>query len=175
MRIPNRPLAALALASAVVFLSTLPAPSCAVAGEIVAFASDAVQGTIVVRTSERRLYLVLSQGRAVRYVVGVGRAGRQWSGTSFIDGKYIRPNWSPPSAIRRAQPNLPEVILSGSAANPMGVAAMTLSGGQYAIHGTNRPDSIGGFVSYGCIRMYNQDVADLFDRVRVGTPVVVMR
>ena len=93
----------------------------------------------------------------------------------FIDGKFVRPNWAPPASIRRERPGLPDVILSGSPANPMGVAAMTLSGGEYAIHGTNAPNSIGGFVSHGCIRMYNQDIADLYDRVRVGTPVIVMR
>jgi lipoprotein-anchoring transpeptidase ErfK/SrfK len=117
---------------------------------------------------------VLGNGRALRYVVGVGRAGRQWAGSSFIDGKYIRPNWTPPDLIKRERPSVPEVIASGSPANPMGAAAMTLSGGQYAIHGTNAPNSIGGFVSHGCIRMFNRDILDLYGRVRLGTPVVVM-
>ena len=141
--------------------------------EVVAFRDEAVPGSIVIRTGERRLYLVLDQGTALRYVVGVGRAGRQWSGASVIDGKYRNPNWEPPAAVRRDQPGLPVVILAGSPANPMGVAAMTLSGGDYAIHGTNAPESIGGFVSYGCIRMFNADIADLFDRVGLGTPVKV--
>jgi lipoprotein-anchoring transpeptidase ErfK/SrfK len=109
------------------------------------------------------------------YPVGVGRAGRQWAGSSIIDGKYVRPDWSPPPDIKRERPNLPNVIRGGSPSNPMGVAAMTLSGGDYAIHGTNQPDSIGGFVSYGCIRMYNQDIVDLYERVSVGTPVIVTR
>ena len=145
------------------------------AREVVAF-SGAPSGTIIVKTGERRLYLVLDNGRALAYPVGVGRAGRQWAGRAFIDGKYVRPDWAPPADIKREHPNLPDVIPGGSPRNPMGVAAMTLSGGgQYAIHGTNSPDSIGGYVSYGCIRMYNQDIADLYERVGVGTPVVVTR
>jgi lipoprotein-anchoring transpeptidase ErfK/SrfK len=88
---------------------------------------------------------------------------------------HIRPNWSPPTAVRHDKPSLPDVIPGGSPANPMGVAALTLSGGQYAIHGTNAPKSIGGFVSYGCIRMFNSDITDLYARVVVGTPVVVTR
>jgi lipoprotein-anchoring transpeptidase ErfK/SrfK len=130
-------------------------------------------GTIVVKTGERRLYFVLGEGRAVRYPVGVGRTGRQWAGSSFIDGKYVKPAWAPPAAVRHDKPWLPSVIPGDSSRNPMGAAAMTLHGGDYAIHGTNQPSSIGGFVSYGCIRMYNQDIIDLYDRVGVGTPVVV--
>jgi lipoprotein-anchoring transpeptidase ErfK/SrfK len=147
----------------------------AAAGTVVAYGSGVPPGTIIVRTKERRLYFVLGTGKAVRYPIGVGRAGRQWAGTSFIQGKLIRPNWAPPPAIKHDRPNLPDVIPGGSPANPMGVAAMTLAGGDYAIHGTNKPSSIGGFVSYGCIRMYNADIMDLYDRVHVGTPVVVTR
>ncbi len=116
-----------------------------------------------------------SDGRAIRYKVGVGRKGKTWAGESFIDGKYVRPSWAPPEEIRREKPELPSVIPAGSPSNPMGAAAMTLSGGEYAIHGTNAPGSIGGFVSYGCIRMYNEDIVDLFDRVQVGTRVIVTR
>ena len=143
------------------------------AREVVAFRGDVSAGTVVVRTSERRLYYVIGDGRAVRYPVGVGRAGKQWSGRTMIAGKYIRPAWSPPAEVRRDKPNLPPLIPGGSPSNPMGAAAMTLSGDEYAIHGTNRPGSIGGFVSYGCIRMHNSDIMDLFQRVSVGTPVVV--
>ena len=132
-------------------------------------------GTVIVKTSERRLYLVVEDGRAIRYPVGVGRLGKQWAGTSYIDGKYIKPAWSPPAEIRRDKPSIPSVIPGGSPHNPMGAAAMTLAGGEYAIHGTNSPGSIGGFVSYGCIRMYNQDIMDLYGRVGVGTTVVVAR
>jgi len=142
---------------------------------IVGFRGDYSPGTIVVKTNERRLYLVVEQGRAVAYPVGVGRAGKQWAGTTRIDGKYQNPAWSPPREVKRDKPNMPDVIPGGSPRNPMGVAAMTLSGGEYAIHGTNMPGSVGGFVSYGCIRMLNADISDLYSRVSVGTPVVVTR
>jgi lipoprotein-anchoring transpeptidase ErfK/SrfK len=132
-------------------------------------------GTIVVKTSERKLYLVLENGQTVTYPVGVGKAGRTWTGTGYITGKFLKPAWSPPADVRREKPSLADVIPAGSPQNPMGAAAMTLSVDQYAIHGTNRPDSIGGFVSFGCIRMHNADVLDLYRRVQVGTPVVVLR
>jgi len=144
------------------------------ATEIVNFRGG-IPGTIVVKTAERRLYLVIAPGRAIRYPVGVGRIGKQWAGTSHINGKYIKPAWSPPKEIKHDNPRLPDVIPGGAPNNPMGVAALTLADGQYAIHGTNRPASIGGFVSYGCIRMYNKDITDLFDRVSLGTTVVVTR
>src|SRR6201991_3860255 len=143
--------------------------------DVVGFRGDYSPGTIVVKTNERRLYLVVDQGRAVRYPVGVGRAGKQWAGTTRIDGKYTNPAWSPPREVKHDKPNMPDVIPGGSPRNPMGVAAMTLSGGEYAIHGTNAPGSVGGFVSYGCIRMLNADISDLFNRVSVGTRVVVTR
>src|ERR1700738_3480835 len=141
--------------------------------DMVGFRGDYSPGTIVVKTNERRLYLILDDGHAVRYPVGVGKAGKQWAGTTSIDGKYRNPAWSAPSEIRRDNPSMPDVIPGGSPHNPMGVAAMALAGGEYAIHGTNAPRSIGGFVSYGCVRMYNEDITDLFQRVSVGTPVVV--
>ncbi len=144
-------------------------------GEVVPFRGEASAGTIVVRTSERRLYLVLGEGRALSYPVGVGRAGRQWAGRSVISGKHVKPAWAPPPDIARARPKMARVHEGGSPSNPMGAAALTLSGGEYAIHGTNDPSSIGGFVSYGCIRMYNQDITDLYGRVSVGTPVLVTR
>jgi lipoprotein-anchoring transpeptidase ErfK/SrfK len=143
--------------------------------DVVGFRGDYSPGTIVVKTNERRLYLVVDQGRAVRYPVGVGKAGKQWAGTTRIDGKYRNPAWSPPKEVKHDKPNMPDVIPGGSPRNPMGVAAMTLSGGEYAIHGTNMPGSVGGFVSYGCIRMLNADISDLYQRVSVGTPVVVTR
>jgi lipoprotein-anchoring transpeptidase ErfK/SrfK len=93
----------------------------------------------------------------------------------MIDGKHLAPAWSPPADVKRDNPKLPAVIAGGSPRNPMGAAALTLSGGQYAIHGTNAPGSIGGFVSYGCIRMFNADVLDLYSRVGFGTTVVVTR
>jgi lipoprotein-anchoring transpeptidase ErfK/SrfK len=132
-------------------------------------------GTILIRTGERRLYYFVGYGEAIRYPVGVGRAGMQWSGTAYIDGKYIRPAWSPPDSIRGDYRRLPRVVPGGSGSNPMGAAAMTLSGGEYAIHGTNAPGTIGGFVSHGCIRMYNEDIMDLYGRASIGTRVVVTR
>ena len=160
----------------VVFVSaSAVGPAPADAGEAVLFRADYSAGTIVVKTSERRLYYVIGDGQALRYPVGVGRAGKQWAGTAQIEGKYIKPAWSPPSEIIRDKPGIARMIPGGSPRNPMGDAALTLSGGEYAIHGTNRPGSIGGFVSYGCIRMYNHDIMDLFQRVSVGTPVVVTR
>ena len=143
--------------------------------EMVGIRGEYTPGTIVVKTNERRLYLILDSGRAMRYPVGVGRAGKQWSGSARIDGKQLSPAWAPPAEIRRDKPSLPSVIPGGAPSNPMGAAAMTLSGGEYAIHGTNQPGSIGGFVSYGCIRMLNADVLDLYNRVSWGAPVVVLR
>lgn len=164
--------AALSLAIA---LSLGPVSSSMAASETVPFETSAAPGTLVIETAERRLYLVLPNGLALRYVVGVGRTGRQWAGKSSIAAKYVLPNWAPPAAIRHDTPSLPDLIVGGSPANPMGAAAMTIAGTDYAIHGTNAPKSIGGFVSYGCIRMYNEDITDLFGRVRVGTAVMVVR
>jgi lipoprotein-anchoring transpeptidase ErfK/SrfK len=164
----NRLLATLA------FVATLPAASIlpAYARETVAFSGFA-PGTVVVKTRERRLYLALGDGRAIRYVVGVGRPGKQWAGRTVIRGKYVNPSFAPPTDVKRDMPHLPAVIPPGPE-NPLGPRAMTLDLGQYAIHGTNRPSSIGTFASYGCIRMHNRDVVDLFERVKVGTPVVVL-
>jgi lipoprotein-anchoring transpeptidase ErfK/SrfK len=142
--------------------------------EVVAFEGFA-PGTIVVKTGERRLYYVLDGRHALRFPVGVGRAGMQWSGAAHVEGKFIQPAWAPPSSIRRENPRLPQVIPGGAPNNPMGAAALTLRGGEYAIHGTNRPALIGGFVSHGCIRMYNRDIRELYRLVAVGTPVIVER
>ena len=162
-----------ASAAALTLVATAATPQSAQAREIVGFSGSYSAGTVVVRTGERSLYYVLGGGKAVRYTVGVGRAGKQWTGTAMIDGKYLRPAWSPPADVKRDKPYLPNMIAGGSGSNPMGAAALTLSRGQYAIHGTNNPGSIGGFVSYGCIRMYNADVLDLYSRVSFGTTVIV--
>ena len=160
-----------AFAAAVMMCASAPAG----AREVVPFEGGVQPGTIVVKTAERRLYLVLGDGRAIRYPVAVGRPGKQWQGTAQVNGKHVQPAWIPPAEVRADNPRLPDVIPGGSPGNPMGPRALTLSGGQYAIHGTNKPSSIGTFASYGCIRMYNQDIVDLFDKVSVGTPVVVAR
>jgi lipoprotein-anchoring transpeptidase ErfK/SrfK len=143
--------------------------------ELVGVRGEYSPGTIVIKTGERRLYLILDQGHAMRYPVGVGKYGKQWEGETQIEGKYRSPAWSPPMDVKRDKPSMPDIIPGGSPRNPMGVAAMTLSGGEYAIHGTNMPGSIGGFVSYGCIRMLNADISDLYERVSVGTRVIVTR
>ena len=130
----------------------------------------------MVKTNERRLYLILDQGHAMRYPVGVGQR-RQAMGRHHPDRRQV----SQPGLVAAApksgatSPAMPDVIPGGSPRNPMGVAAMTLAGGEYAIHGTNMPGSVGGFVSYGCIRMLNADITDLYQRVSVGTTVVVTR
>lgn len=143
--------------------------------ELVAFSADVPAGTVVIKASERSLYLAQGDGSAIRYPVAVGMPGKQWFGWSAIDGKYVEPAWSPPAEVKQDNPRLPDLIPGGSPHNPMGPRALTLVGGDYAIHGTNRPSSIGTFASYGCIRMYNADIVDLFDRVRVGTRVVMLR
>src|SRR6516162_1533627 len=125
------------------------APGPAQAHDIVSVKDSYTPGTIVIRTGERRLYYLVGAGEAIRYPVGVGRAGMRWSGTAVINGKYIEPAWSAPSSIRRDYRSLPSVVPGGSSHNPVGAAAMTLSGGEYAIHGTNAPGTIGGFVSHG--------------------------
>lgn len=142
--------------------------------DIVSFSGFA-PGTIVVKTNERRLYFVLDSQRAMRFPVGVGKEGHAWTGKARVEGKYVKPAWSPPDDIRRDNPALPDVIPGGAKNNPMGAAALTLKGGEYAIHGTNRPESIGGFVSYGCIRMHNRDIVALYQMVQVGAPVIVER
>jgi lipoprotein-anchoring transpeptidase ErfK/SrfK len=161
---------ALALIMAAAIVS--PHSARAATRDVVAFSGFA-PGTIVVKTAERRLYFVIDSARALRFPVGVGRAGMTWSGSARVEGKFIRPAWSPPDMIRRENPRLPEVIPGGAANNPMGDAALTLRGGEYAIHGTNRPSSVGGFVSHGCIRMYNSDIRELYRLVSIGTPVIV--
>lgn len=130
-------------------------------------------GTIVVKTHERRLYFVIDQGRAMRFPVGVGKAGKTWTGRAMIDSKRVQPAWQAPPEIWGNRRGAPPIIPGGSPNNPMGEAALTMRGGEYAIHGTNNPASIGGFVSSGCIRMFNQDIRALYQMVSVGTPVVV--
>src|SRR3984957_2602952 len=165
----------MAAAAATIGVGLLATHTAQASPEMVGVRGEYSAGTIVVKTNERRLYLILDSGHAVRYPVGVGRSGKQWAGTTRISGKYRNPAWSPPAEVKRDKPNMPDVIAGGSPRNPMGVAAMTLAGGEYAIHGTNMPRSVGGFVSYGCIRMLNPDITDLYERVSIGTTVVVTR
>lgn len=137
------------------------------------FASKEPAGTIVVDTSNTYLYLILGNGRAMRYGVRVGRDGFTWNGTQKITRKAEWPDWHPPSEMIERQPYLPR-FMAGGPGNPMGARAMYLGSTVYRIHGTNQPSTIGKFVSSGCIGMLNDDAADLYDRVKVGTRVVVL-
>ena len=159
-----------AIAIAVVSLTATGA----FAREIVPFGSSVSPGTIVIKTGERKLYYVRGDGTALRYRVAVGKPSKQWFGQARIDGKYVKPAWSPPEEVRRDNPRLPDVIPGGAPNNPMGARALTLNLDEYAIYGTNRPSSIGTYASYGCIRMLNQDIVDLYEQVNVGTRVVVV-
>lgn len=167
-------LRAAALLGAALFGFTVPNMASAHT-RLVSFHSSHGAGTIVISMSQRKLFYVLNDGRAIEYPVAVAKPGKEWLGSARIAGKYSHPDWSPPAVVKRDHPRLPNLIRGGSSRNPMGVAAMTLDRDQIAIHGTTRTmrASIGSRASYGCIRMYNEDVADLFDRVSVGTPVVM--
>ncbi|KAA5600357.1 L,D-transpeptidase [Blastochloris sulfoviridis] len=131
-------------------------------------------GTVIIDTAERRLYLVQPGGTALRYGIGVGRQGFQWSGVKTISRKAEWPDWRPPSQMLRRRPDLPR-YMPGGPDNPLGARAMYLGSSLYRIHGSNEPETIGQAVSSGCIRMTNDDVIDLYNRVRVGTTVVVRR
>jgi lipoprotein-anchoring transpeptidase ErfK/SrfK len=131
-------------------------------------------GTIVISTSERRLYLVLGNGQALRYGIGVGRVGFTWSGVKRISQKREWPDWTPPRQMIHRRPDLPRHMVGGIA-NPLGARAMYLGSSLYRIHGSNEPETIGHAVSSGCFRMTNEDVVDLYGRVNVGTTVVVQR
>ncbi|WP_442358310.1 L,D-transpeptidase [Labrys wisconsinensis] len=130
-------------------------------------------GTIVIDTAQRYLFLVQEGGTALRYGVGVGRAGFEWNGTSAISRKAEWPDWRPPAEMRKRRPDLP-AFMAGGPRNPLGARAMYLGDTLYRIHGSNEPQSIGQAVSSGCIRMRNEDVIDLYERVGIGTTVVVL-
>jgi lipoprotein-anchoring transpeptidase ErfK/SrfK len=146
------------------------------AREFVAFSQVYPAGTIIIKQSERRLYFTTGPGTAVRYPIAIGRAGKAWQGQTSVQGKFIAPAWEAPWAVLRDHPELSKVILGGSPRNPMGAAAITLNLPEVAIHGTTASmrKSVGTSASYGCIRMYNEDVVDLFRRVGIGTPVVAI-
>src|SRR6202521_3972621 len=141
--------------------------------QMVDYATREQAGTIVIDTPHTYLYLVLGGGKAVRYGIGVGRDGFTWSGVESIARKIEWPDWTPPADMLRRQPYLPR-FMAGGPGNPLGARAMYLGNTVYRIHGTNQPSTIGKFVSSGCIGMLNEDVSDLFDRVKVGTRVGVM-
>jgi lipoprotein-anchoring transpeptidase ErfK/SrfK len=141
--------------------------------QVVEFPSSEAPGTIVIDTPNTYLYYVLGGGRAVRYGIGVGREGFTWSGVQTVARKAEWPDWTPPPEMVARQPYLPR-FMAGGLGNPLGARAMYLGGTIYRIHGTNQPETIGGRVSSGCIRMINEDVIDLYGRVEVGTKVVVL-
>ena len=140
--------------------------------QTVSFQSEYAPGTIVVNTAERRLYLVLPNGQALKYGIGVGRDGFRWGGVHRITAKKEWPDWTPPSQMLRRRPDLPR-HMKGGIENPLGARAMYLGSTLYRIHGSNEPETIGQAVSSGCFRMTNEDVTDLYSRVPVGTTVVV--
>jgi lipoprotein-anchoring transpeptidase ErfK/SrfK len=139
---------------------------------LVSFTGKYAPGTIVINTTERRLYLVLANGQALRYGIGVGREGFGWAGVHRVSAKKEWPGWTPPAQMRARRPDLPR-YLAGGIENPLGARAMYLGRTLYRIHGSNEPETIGQAVSSGCIRMTNEDVTDLYDRVSVGTTVIV--
>jgi lipoprotein-anchoring transpeptidase ErfK/SrfK len=140
--------------------------------QLVAWDGGFSPGTIVVSTSQRRLYYVLGNGQALQYGVGVGREGFSWSGTKTISMKREWPGWHPPSQMLLRRPDLPR-YMPGGIDNPLGARALYLGSSLYRIHGSNEPDTIGAAVSSGCIRMTNNDIEDLYNRVKVGDKVVV--
>src|SRR5262245_47593063 len=142
--------------------------------QMVFFRTSETPGTIVVHTQERFLYVVQPNNRALRYGIGVGREGFQWTGLKRIDRKAEWPDWTPPPEMIARQPYLPR-FMAGGPGNPMGARAMYIAGTVYRIHGTNQPWTIGSAVSSGCFRLTNPDVMDLYERVPVGTRVVVLQ
>ena len=136
--------------------------------------SGYVIGSIVIKTKERKLLYVGGRNDVATYSIAVGKAGRKWSGTTKISRKVLNPAWAPPPLIRKSNPKLPALIKPGPN-NPLGVAVLVLGDGTYGIHGTNRDETIGTDVSFGCFRMHNSDILALFKRVKIGTVVYVQQ
>jgi lipoprotein-anchoring transpeptidase ErfK/SrfK len=144
--------------------------------EFVDFTTTLTPGSIIIRTSERKLYYILPGGRAIKYGIGVGREGFTWSGTDKITRKAEWPDWRPPKEMIEREAdrgNYIPVQVMGGPENPLGARALYIGSTMYRIHGTNQPWSIGNAVSSGCIRLLNEEVIDLFDRVAIGAEVVV--
>jgi lipoprotein-anchoring transpeptidase ErfK/SrfK len=140
----------------------------------VSIAGNHAPGTIIINTSERRLYYVLGRGQALRYGIGVGRIGFTWAGVKHVSAKREWPAWTPPVQMLRRRPDLPR-HMKGGLDNPLGARALYLGSSLYRIHGSNEPETIGQAVSSGCFRMTNEDVIDLYSRTRIGTKVIVLR
>jgi len=141
--------------------------------QIVAYSSREAPGTVIIDTTHTYLFYVIGNGKAVRYGIGVGREGFTWSGVKSIIRKSEWPDWYPPPAMIARQPYLPRMI-AGGPGNPLGARAMYIGGTEYRIHGTNDPSSIGKHISSGCIRMTNDNVIDLYNRVSIGAKVIVL-
>jgi lipoprotein-anchoring transpeptidase ErfK/SrfK len=154
------------------FRPGMPGGSSPIPRTTVHFSGNYAPGTILISTAERRLYLVLGNGQAIRYGIGVGRDGFRWSGTHRITAKKEWPSWTPPAQMLRRRPDLPR-HMSGGIDNPLGARAMYLGSTLYRIHGSNEPETIGQAVSSVFFRMTNEVVTDLYNRVRIGTTVVV--
>lgn len=136
------------------------------------YETEEAPGTIIVDTGERRLYLILEDGMAVRYGIGVAREGFEWNATLRVSAKRVWPSWTPPEAMLKREPDLPR-HMPGGLENPLGARALYLGNTLYRIHGSNEPDTIGEAVSSGCVRMLNADVMDLYERVEVGAKVII--
>jgi len=141
--------------------------------QVVPYKTTEKPGTIVIATNQKFLYLVLGKGKALRYGIGVARDGFEWSGTHRVSNKREWPGWTPPAEMKRRKPGLPD-YMPGGINNPLGARALYIGSTLYRIHGTNEPWTIGQNVSSGCIRMVNDDVVDLFDRVKIGAKVIVL-
>jgi lipoprotein-anchoring transpeptidase ErfK/SrfK len=167
---PTGKLALAVLLVAVVF------PNVTAAWETVHVSQMAPPGWIVISASKRSLYYITDDGVAIRYPIAVPKRGKEWAGEATVNGKYIRPDWVPPPDVKADHPELPNLIRGGAPNNPMGARAITLDRFAVAIHGTTAKmrRSIGTAASYGCIRMLNEDVVDLFNRVSIGTPVLMV-
>jgi lipoprotein-anchoring transpeptidase ErfK/SrfK len=162
------------IAALAVFAATVPV-SRGYAGRLVGYQSSYPAGSILISQSSRKLYLIIDGERAIAYPVAVAKPGKEWEGPAKVQAKFVEPAWSPPDSVKHDHPDLPDVIQGGAPGNPMGARAILLDRDEIAIHGTSRAmrASIGTAASYGCIRMLNEDVVDLFDRVAVGAPVVM--
>jgi lipoprotein-anchoring transpeptidase ErfK/SrfK len=138
------------------------------------YAGNQKPGTIIISTGQRRLYLVLANGQALSYGIGVGKEGFAWSGVTHVSAKREWPDWTPPDQMLQRRPDLPR-HMAGGIDNPLGARAMYLGSSLYRIHGSNEPDSIGRATSSGCIRLTNEDVIDLYNRVNIGATVIVQQ
>ena len=141
--------------------------------QVVSYSGREAPGTVIIDTTHTYLFYVIGNGKAVRYGIGVGREGFTWSGVKSIIRKSEWPDWYPPPAMIARQPYLPRMI-AGGPGNPLGARAMYIGGTEYRIHGTNDPSSIGKHISSGCIRMTNDNVIDLYNRVSIGAKVIVL-